>query len=503
MLDIPEFAKQIKTDHFVGGERVKGIQGYPFSYKNPADDKPFSEVYLGGRFDIQRAVEAAREAYDHGRWPRLSARERGRILRRMAKLMRERVQYLGTVESLNVGKLLKECVEHEAGRAAENLEFFAGLFARERRERFEKETRFLARNGKIESVVVHEPIGVVGVIIPWNSPLMLGCWNIAPCLAAGNTCVLKPSPWAPLSLLQMGDIANDAGLPPGVLNIVPGDKDAGDALVRDKRIDLISFTGGPDAGRKINIANAETRFMPPILELGGKAPNIVFRDADFDFAIEGVARSVFRSQGQSCVAGSRLILDSSIYVEFLEELTRHVRCLKIGNQLDPATEIGPLITREHRERVEEYIISGINAGARLLAGGNRPRELPDGNFLEPAIFDRVSTDMRIWKEEIFGPVLVVSSFQTEEEAVALANDTEFGLSGNIWTMDTEKAMRVAAKLDTAMIWINGHFLRDLRAPFGGRKQSGYGRQGGEWSRQSFTQTKMICSAYYYVSSNPS
>lgn len=469
------------------------------SYKlyNPANNSEvIAEITLSDAEMMQEAIKGAREAYDNGPWPKMSAKERGKTLRSIAGLMRERAELLGNIESLNVGKLLKECIEHEVVRAAENLEFFANLFARARRERYEKEINFLGRKGRIESVVSREPIGVVGIIIPWNSPLMLGCWNIGPCLAAGNTCVVKPSPWAPLSLLQLGEIANEAGLPPGVLNIMPGDKDAGDALVKDKRVNLVSFTGSPSVGRVINIANAETRFMPPILELGGKAPNIVFTDADMSLAVPGVARSIFRSQGQSCIAGSRLLVAGEIYPKFMDALIDCVKMMKIGSQFDSETQIGPLITREHLERVEAYIVSGINEGARLRYGGNRPLELREGNFLEPTIFDRISTDMRIWREEIFGPVLVAKLFPSEEEAIALANDTEFGLSANIWTQDMEKAMRVANELDTAMLWINGHFLRDLRTPFGGRKASGYGRQGGEWSRNSFMQTKMVCTANY-------
>ncbi len=483
------------------------------SYKlyNPSNrEEIIAEIEMADRDMMRNAIQKAREAYDSGPWPKMTPQERGKVLRKIARLMRKHAETLGEIESLNVGKLFKECIEHEVPRAAENFEFFARLFSREKRERFEKKIHFLSRKGKIESVVLRESIGVAGIIIPWNSPLLLGTWNIAPCLAAGNTCVVKPAPWAPLSLLQLGKIAEEAGLPEGVLNIVPGDADAGDALVRDERVNLISFTGSPEVGQVIKIADAQVdlryRYMPPILELGGKAPNIVFRDADMDLAVIGVARSIFRSQGQSCVAGSRLLIAGEIYPDFIDALIEYVKCMKIGSQFDDKTQIGPLINREHLERVEEYIASGINQGARLRYGGNRPPDLREGNFLEPTIFDRIDPTMRIWRDEIFGPVLVASLFpwfencsrqdEYEKELVAMANDTKYGLSANIWTQDMEKARRVAKQLDTAMIWINGHFLRDLRVPFGGRKASGYGRQGGEWSRNSFTQTKMICAAYY-------
>lgn len=508
-IDLPTVIQVMETDSFIGGEYAKTL-GRIADFKNPATNGAYAIVTIASPSVMQQAVQAAREAFDRGPWPKMSPKERGEILRRMAALLGEEAEYFAAVEALNVGKLYSECVHHEVPRAVENFQFFADLFSEEKIERFEKEVNFLGRKGKIESIVLREPVGVVGIIIPWNSPLLLGSWNIAPCLAAGNTCVVKPSPRAPLSLLQFGEIAREAGLPPGVLNIVAGDDEAGDALVRDERVKLISFTGSPQVGQRIKIADAQVnlchRYMPPILELGGKAPNIVFPDADIDFAVKGVARSIFRSQGQSCVAGSRLLVAGPIYAEFMEKLIAYIKTWKIGSQFNPETQLGPLITKQHLERVEEYILSGINEGARLRYGGNRPQDLRQGNFLEPTIFDRIDSSMRIWREEIFGPVLVASLFpwlencsrqdEYEKELIAMANDTKYGLSANIWTQDMEKAMRIAMQLDTAMIWINGHFLRDLRAPFGGRKASGYGRQGGEWSRDSFMQTKMICAAHY-------
>ena len=326
---------------------------------------------------------------------------------------------------------------------------------------------------------------------------MLATWKIGPCLAAGNTCVVKPTPWALLSILQLGEIANEAGIPEGVLNIVPGGVEAGEALVSHPAVDRISFTGSVGAGKAVNQANAQARLAPVVLELGGKSPSIVFADADLDLALEGVARGIFRSQGQSCVADSRLLLERSIYDDFLKQLVESVGKMKIGEPISPDTQIGPLITKEHLQRVKNFISAGIEAGAKLTLGGKCPVDpaLKNGNYIEPTIFENVTSEMAIWRKEIFGPVLVVMPFKTEEEAIAKANNSSFGLSSTVWTTDFERALSVAGSIESGMTWINSHFVRDLRSPFGGIKDSGVGSEGGRYSLEFYTKLKMMCLSY--------
>jgi acyl-CoA reductase-like NAD-dependent aldehyde dehydrogenase len=480
--------------HFVNGEYADPLSQERTQLRNPADGQPIADLILGNIDDVNRAVEAARDAFDHGSWPRMSAAERSHLLHKFAALIRENAEQLGTIESRNVGKLLSECIAHEAPRAADNIEFFANYITQQNDEAFWSDANFLGKPLRLLSAVKRNPVGVAALIVPWNSPLVLSTWKIGPCLAAGNTCVVKPSPWAPLSILQLGGLAREAGIPAGVLNIVPAGAEAGDALVRHPGVNRVSFTGSVGVGKLIRIANALSRMAPVSLELGGKAPSIVYADADLDFTLRGVLRGIFRSQGQSCVAGSRLLVEQSIYDGFVGRLVEATRTLRIGSPADRATDIGPLITAEHLQRVEEYIASGQAEGARLLTGGRRPADaaLGAGNYLEPTIFDEVSTEMRVWREEIFGPVLVLAPFTSTEEAIALANDSLYGLSANVWTSNLDRAMAVAEQLETGMVWINSHFVRDLRTPFGGVKESGIGSEGGRYSMEFYTQQKTVC-----------
>ncbi|MBI4197165.1 MAG: aldehyde dehydrogenase [Deltaproteobacteria bacterium] len=484
----------IQTDHFVGGKRVKAFSQESYTSLNPSNNEAIATFSVGNAQDIDRAVQSAREAFDKGPWPRLPIKERIKILLKFANIIRRESDFLGTLESQDVGKLKEECIRHDVARAAENIAFFAKQMEEWPEETFTGEGKFLGKPVKTRSDVKRLPVGVAGLIIPWNSPIMLGTWKIGPCIATGNTCILKPPPWTSLSCLQLGELANEAGIPAGVINILPGGPEAGEALVRHPSVNRISFTGSVPGGKVVAKANAETRLAPLSLELGGKSPAVVFADCDLDLTIKGVARGIFRSQGQSCVAGSRLLLEQSIYNDFLERLILFAKKMKIGNPLEPSSEIGPLVSREHLQRVEAYIQTGIQEGARLLTGGKRPNDpaLSRGNFLEPTIFDQVKPTMKIFREEIFGPVLVVLPFRSEEEAVQLANNSEFGLSSSVWTKDERKAMRVAEALEAGMVWINSHFVRDLRVPFGGVKNSGIGSEGGRYSLEFYTQPKMIC-----------
>ncbi len=485
------------THHFVDGEFVTALSSQAFSVLNPSTNEPIADVAIGGAQDILRAVESAFRAFTTGPWPRMSVRERVSILEHFARLIEDNGNFLGTLEALNVGKLLRECVTHEALRAKENFLFFTEEVTSASKygpcEVYSKHTEFLGRKMLQVSSVYRDPVGVVGVIVPWNSPLLLGTWNIAPALVVGNTVVLKPPMWAPLSLLQLGRLARKAGIPPGVLNIVPGDKEAGESLVRDPLVARIAFTGGVITGKNVQHANAQTRFAPVLLELGGKAANIVFSDVDLDFAVLGVLRSAFRSQGQSCVAGSRLLIEQSVYDLFMKNLLERVASLRIGNQMDKNVDVGPLIRSEHMKRVAGHIEEGTHGGARLTYGGVRhlQGECASGNYIVPTVFEGVTPGMKIFQEEIFGPVLSVTSFKDEDEAILLANATHFGLSSNVWTENSERFTRCASRLDLGMVWQNAHFVRDLRVPFGGQKDSGTGHAGGRHSLEFFTKPKVF------------
>lgn len=469
-----------------------------YKVKDPSNNFEIEKVYSVDRQDAEFAIYTAKNAFDHGPWPRMAAKERAVILRRMGELVRENAEWLGFLEAWSIGKLFKASVNHEIPRAADNLSEFADALEHWQDNEWIKENiSYLGKKVSIKSIAKRQPLGVGGVIIPGSAPIMHSTWKFAPCIAAGNTCVLKPPLEGALGVLQLGEIANEAGLPPGVLNIIAGGADAGDAMVRNPLINRISFTGGDETGRKVNIANAEVgRLLGPLLELGGKAPQIVFADVDIERAAKGVAQSIFRSAGQSCVAGSRLLVEDKKYVTFLAALVEYVRTMRIGNQFEQETDIGPLTTEKHIKKVETDVKMALieNPYAKVVTGGSRVWSdgIEAGNFLEPTIIVNVSPAMKIWQDEVFGPVLVVMTFKTEEEAIALANESRYGLSSNVWTEDKERAMRVAERIDAGMTWINSHFLRDLHAPFGGRKASGNCAESLSESLYAWTQHKMIC-----------
>ncbi|OGG45435.1 hypothetical protein A2673_04200 [Candidatus Kaiserbacteria bacterium RIFCSPHIGHO2_01_FULL_50_13] len=492
-----EIRESVDTDPFIGSAHYT-YHGEEHVLYNPATNDPIMSIVICDKGAVNDAVAFAREAFDRGPWSRMSVEERSHILMRFADLIEKNAKFLGTIEALNVGKLLKECIHTEAARAVQNIRFFAKEILNWKEREFGKDVTFLSRKGMMVSRTYHDPAGVVGIIVPWNSPLTLGTWNIAPALAAGNTVVLKPSPWAPLSLLQLGRLASKAGIPTGVLNIVPGNVEAGQALVSHPVVDRIAFTGSVNVGRTIQIENAKTRFAPILLELGGKGANIVCEDADVDFAVKGCLISALRSQGQSCVAGSRMLVHASLYDEFVKKLVGQVSALRVGNHMDNETDIGPLITKEHLSRVMVYVESGEREGARLLYGGKTPEDfnLKNGNFLMPTVFENVTPEMTIFKEEIFGPVITLTSFTTEKEVGVLANATRFGLSSNVWTHDDKKYERIARKLRVGMVWQNAHFLRDLNVPFGGQKESGVGRAGGRHSLEFFSDTQAVHKVHY-------
>jgi acyl-CoA reductase-like NAD-dependent aldehyde dehydrogenase len=479
---------------FIAGRYVDASRSARFSDIEPATERELAEVASASADDADCAVVAAREAADHGPWPRMSSEARAGIIGKFADGIEKRAGELGTLEARDVGKPISECINHDVSRAARNLRFFASAALTWTQEAAQSDAKFLGRDLRLVNFTERPPVGVGAIIIPWNSPLMLATWNLGPCLAAGNTCVLKPSELAPLTSIALGEIANEAGLPPGVLNIVPGLGATGSTLVSHPGVDAIAFTGGVETGRRV-MASAAHSLKRVTLELGGKSPNLVFADANLKQTAAGVARSIYRGQGQSCVAGARLLVDSKVAADFIELLRTEIPRLKIGDPLREDTEYGPLISGAHRERVHALVADAIANGATVLAGGKIPASPATGFYYLPTLLDNVGPNSRAASEEIFGPVLTVERFDDEEHAIASANATRYGLAAYVWTSKTDRALRVAERLKTGMVWVNSFFLRDLRTPFGGAKMSGLGRQGGRYSMEFWTEPKLVCIAY--------
>ena len=482
------------TDLFIGGKYVGASRGQRFADIEPATENELAQVALGDAVDVDRAVAAARDAADRGPWPRMNAEARGKILHRLADGIERRARELGMLEARDVGKPVSECINHDVARAARNFRFFAAQAETWTQDASFGGAKFLGADVRLINVTARSPLGVGAIVIPWNSPLMLATWNLAPCLAAGNTCVLKPSELAPLTCLALGEIANEAGLPPGVMNVISGMGEAGATLVSNPGIDGVAFTGGVATGRQVMHAAADS-LKRVTLELGGKSPNLVFADADLNKSAAGVARSIFRSQGQSCVAGSRLLVERRIAEEFIALVIDDMRKLRIGDPLDEKTDYGPLITAAHRERVDGFVKQAVAEGAQLLCGGRAPEQPARGFYYLPTILDRVAPRSRAVCEEIFGPVLTVERFDDEAEAAAMANAGTYGLAAYLWTSNVERALRLAERIRTGMVWVNSFFLRDLRTPFGGARHSGLGRQGGRYSMEFWTEPKLVCMTY--------
>jgi aminomuconate-semialdehyde/2-hydroxymuconate-6-semialdehyde dehydrogenase len=480
------------TDLFINGRYVEPRSGARFDDIEPSNGGLLASVASAGDDDVADAVAAARRAADDGVWPRMSAEQRGAVLNKFADGIARRARDLGVLEARDVGKPVAECVNHDVARAAKNLRFFAAAAQTWTQEASFGDAKFLGADLRLVNVTARSPLGAGAIIIPWNSPLMLATWNLGPCLATGNTCVLKPSELAPLTCLALGEIAAEAGVPDGVLNVVSGLGAVGAALTAHPDVDAIAFTGGVETGRRV-MAGAAQSLKRVTLELGGKSPNLVFADADLGLAAAGVARSIFRSQGQSCIAGARLLVEQSIAAPFVERLLREVGQLKIGDPLDDGTDYGPLISAAHRERVGGFVSRALRDGAELLCGGQVLER--EGFYYAPTVLDGVTPDSPAVCEEIFGPVLTVQRFTDEAEAIAMANATRYGLAAYLWTHQLERALRVAERLKTGMVWTNSFFLRDLRTPFGGARQSGLGRQGGRYSLEFWTEPKLVCMTY--------
>lgn len=468
----------------IAGRRVDAADGRRMTIVNPATGAPLAEVAQAGVSDVDAAVEAARQAFAAGMWRRASSAERAGVLLRLAALIREHADELAELESRNVGKPISES-RGEVQMGADCFQYYAGQVAT-----FGGHTVPVAARGT--GLTFREPLGVCALIVPWNFPFAITTWKVAPALACGNALVVKPASATPLTALRLGELALEAGVPPGVLNVLPGPGGAiGAALAEHPAVRKLSFTGSTEVGAAVmRFAAGDIKRVS--LELGGKSANIVFADADVEKASAAVF-SVFGNAGQDCCARSRVLVERALYAEFVERFVERTRRLRIGDPLDVATEIGSLISREHRAKVDGFVQQGKAQGARLCIGGRMVSDvaLAQGSFYEPTIFADVTPDMVIAREEIFGPVASVMPFDDEAQAIALANDSVYGLSGSVWTRDVARALRVVRAVETGVISVNTSHSVHLEMPFGGVKQSGVGRELGQAAMEHYSELKSV------------
>ncbi|HEY5893851.1 MAG TPA: aldehyde dehydrogenase family protein [Chthoniobacterales bacterium] len=474
----------MKTN-YVNGKWVASASGKTREILNPANNEVIDTVTESDASDAEAAVAAAREAFDHGPWGSTRAPERAAKLFALADLIDKHADELARIDTLNNGKPLREA-QYDVADTAGCFRYYAGLATKPQGQTFE------TADPNIVTMTVREPIGVCAQIIPWNYPLLMAAWKLAPGLAAGNCCILKPSEMTPLSAVRLFELIDEVGFPPGSANLVLGaGEPVGAALAESHGVDKIAFTGGGATGRKIMHA-ATGNLKKVSLELGGKSPNIIFADSDFEAAVEFAMFGIFAGQGEVCSAGSRLILERSIADKFLPRLAAAADKIVVGDGLAPDTEMGPLISRAHQAKVLGYIETGKTEGAELLCGGGAYDDArASGNFVKPTVFVQTTPQMTIVREEIFGPVLVVQLFDTEEEAVKLANDTVYGLAGAVHTSDGAKAQRIISKMRAGITWINHYHPTFNEAPWGGYKQSGMGRELGTYGYEAYTEVKQI------------
>ena len=469
---------------FIGGKETPSQDGKFYIRENPATGKPLAEIAEGGAEDIGRAVKAASQAFP--KWSKTPPSERARILLKIAEKVGEDGQKLAVTNTLETGKPIRESIAVETAAVVRTFEYYAGATTRLNGETIQA-------SGTLLSLTLKEPVGVVGHIIPWNFPLLLAAWKIAPALAAGCTIVSKPAEATPCGTLELARMFSDAGLPDGVFNVVPGAGEVvGQALVEHPDVSKVAFTGSTSVGKRI-METASRNLKRVSLELGGKAPNIVFDDIDMDNCIEANLRGGFFNQGENCTAVTRLLLHETIYDEFLARYLERVKAIRIGDPMDESTEMGALISKEHLETVEGYFETGIKEGGVVLAGGKRPTDpkLRNGYFFLPTVVGDVRPDHTIACEEIFGPIVAVMPFKTEEEVIRIANDTIYGLAGGVWTNNIKRAFRVAKAVRAGYIWINtyGGIIPDT--PYGGFKQSGIGKELGGEGLDNYLETKCI------------
>ena len=473
-----------QLQHFIGGEPVAPESGEYFDSTNPANRETLYQAARGNAADIQRAVAAARAAFEDPRWRDLSQTRRGRLLRRLGDLIGENAEELARMEVLDNGKLLRE-MRGQLGTVPEYYYYYAGLADKIHGEVVPASDR------RVLNYTLREPLGVVGAITPWNSPLTLTTSKLAPALAVGNTVVVKPSEYTSRTALRLAELALEAGFPEGVVNVVTGfGAEAGQALVDHPDLAKISFTGSTATGARIAAATAR-RFIGSTLELGGKSPNIVFEDANVANAAMGVVAGIFAAAGQTCIAGSRVFAQRAVYDELLERVTERAKTIRIGDPLDAETELGPLAFEDQRDKVAGYVDLGRSEGARVLTGGRASDGGLGGYFYEPTILVDVHNDMRVVREEIFGPVVAIMPFDTEDEVVRLANDTDYGLAAGVWTANLARAHRMAGRLDAGTVWVNTYRAMSPMSPRQGFKSSGVGIEHGTETVKEYTRLKSV------------
>ncbi|MBY0356766.1 MAG: aldehyde dehydrogenase [Candidatus Obscuribacterales bacterium] len=482
-------AADTKTvEHFINGKFEPSANKEYFDNINPATGELIAKVATATATEVDQAVQAAKNAYEKGPWPHMPLKDRCAVLKKIGDLILENVDLLALAETKDTGKPISESRNGDIPRAAQNFHFYAGYAQSLSEDCFtidENERHFVFR----------EPLGVSAIITPWNLPLQLESWKIAPCLAMGNTCVLKPAEWTPHTAYLLGHIAKEAGLPDGVLNIVHGfgAGGAGEALTKHPDVRSISFTGEGSTGKAI-MAAAAPGLKKVSFELGGKGANIIFDDADLEEAIPTAISAAFRNQGEVCLAGSRLYVQEGSYKKVVTELLERVKQIKVGNPQDPATQMGAIISNEQLEKIQSYIEIGKKEG-KLLTGGERLKDYPLGHFLAPALISEIDNKSRVCQEEIFGPVLPVIPFKNEDDLLEMVNSTPYGLSSGVWSTNVNTLHRVSREIKVGMLWVNCWFNRDLRTPFGGQKASGMGREGGRYALEFFSELKTVCYKY--------
>ncbi len=471
----------MRVDHLINGKETPGADY--FETVNPATQEVLAEVAAGGEKEVNAAVAAAKDAFPG--WAGMAAPKRAKIMRRLGDLIAANVPDISETETNDCGQVIGQTRNQLVPRAADNFYYFAEMCTRVDGHTYPTETHL--------NYTLYHPVGVCALISPWNVPFMTATWKTAPCLAFGNTAVLKMSELSPLSAARLGELAMEAGVPPGVLNLVHGyGKDAGENLVRHPDVRAVSFTGSTVTGNRIVQAAGLKKFS---MELGGKSPFVIFADADLERALDAAVFMIFSNNGERCTAGSRILVQQSIYADFVGKFVERAKRIKVGDPLEESTIVGPMISKQHLEKVRSYIELGPKEGATLLCGGLDTPDLPErvraGNYVAPTVFADVDNRMRIAQEEIFGPVACLIPFKDEEEAVRLANDVQYGLSSYIWSNDVGRAHRVAARIEAGMCFVNSQNVRDLRQPFGGTKASGTGREGGTWSYEIFCEAKNV------------
>lgn len=482
-----EFALR-EHGHFIGGEWGAAKGKKTFDVYDPASARAFTKVSLGEQSEVDSAVNAARTAFESREWSRMQPAERSKLLWKIADLIEEHGDVLAELESLDNGKPRTIARIADVGLAAEQFRYFAGWPGKYLGNTLQLSVPFM-KNNSFHAFTDREPVGVVAQIIPWNFPLLMAAWKLAPALAAGCTVVLKPAEQTPLTATYLADLIHKAGVPSGVVNVVNGDGSTGALLAAHHGVDKVAFTGSTEVGKLI-VDAAKGNLKKVSLELGGKSPNIIFEDADLDQAIAGAAEGIFFNHGQCCCAGSRLFIAEKIYDRVVEGIKAYAQKINLGVGMDQKTQMGPLVSKEQFDRVTGYINSGISAGATAVCGGKARGD--GGYFVEPTLLVNTKNDMSVITEEIFGPVVCAIPFSSEEEVVASANDSIYGLAAGVWTKDISKAHKMAKRLRAGTVWVNCYNVFDASLPFGGFKQSGWGREMGREALNLYTETKSVC-----------